>query len=307
MTNYTQYEYYANSGNSPENANWGTGQYVSLSDVVNNFMLIYTGNHNLISNEPRHRVLYHAKQAIKELNYDAMKEVKALQLDVDDQLRYIMPRDYVDYVRISLYENGMLYPLNQSNKTMTANAYLQDNSGSIMFDESGNILSPEMSGIDTDRIDGAMKTEYLNNNLPFDGSYAYNNEGDWFFRYGVGQRYGLNTETANANPLFEIDRKAGVILFNSQMAGKSVVLEYISDGMENGDDTSVSVHKFFEKFIYAYINYNILSSKMGVQEYVVTRARKEMVALLRNARIRISDFDPQKLLMPLRGRSKWLK
>lgn len=307
MTYFTQYEYYDNDGNSPANANWGSGQYVSLDDIVKNFMLVYTGNHSIIANEPRHKVIYHAKQAIKELNYDALREIKILQLDVDDQLRYIMPRDYVDYVRISLYENGMLYPLNESNKTMTSNAYLQASDGAILFDESGNILSPEMSQLDTDRIDGAMKTEYLNNNVPFDADYSYCGDNGRYFRYGIGQRYGLNTETANVNPLYQIDRKAGVIIFNSQMSGKSVVLEYIADGMENGDDSSVSVHKFFEKFIYSYIFYNIVSTKMGVQEYIVTRARKEMTALLRNARIRMSDFDPSKLLMPLRGQNKWLK
>ena len=29
------------------NANWGSYQYVSLADIVNNFMLMYQGNHEL--------------------------------------------------------------------------------------------------------------------------------------------------------------------------------------------------------------------------------------------------------------------
>ena len=70
---------------------------------------------------------------------------------------------------------------------------------------------------------------------------------------------------------------------------------------------SMSVNKLFEKYLYAYIMYEILNSKLGVQEYIVARARKEKKALLRNARIRLSNIDPGKLLMNMRGQDKWLK
>jgi hypothetical protein len=63
----------------------------------------------------------------------------------------------------------------------------------------------------------------------------------------------------------------------------------------------------FEEFVYAYIRYAILNSKVGVQEYIVSRARKERSALLRNAKIRISNIHPGRLLMNLRGREKWIK
>ena len=55
---------------------------------------------------------------------------------------------------------------------------------------------------------------------------------------------GLNTETANANPTFNIDRKKGVINFDSNMSGEVCILEYISDGMENGDNSAITVNKF---------------------------------------------------------------
>jgi hypothetical protein len=91
------------------------------------------------------------------------------------------------------------------------------------------------------------------------------------------------------------------------MSGESVILEYVSDGMENGDDSLVTVNKLFEKYVYAYIMYEILNSKLGVQEYVVMRARKEKTSLLRNAKIRISNIHPGRLLMNLRGQNKWMK
>ena len=84
MAYISQYEYYENNGNAPENANWGSYQYVSLYDIVNNYMLMYTGNHSMINNEERYKVLFHAKRGIQELNYDAFKEIKVLELDVCD-------------------------------------------------------------------------------------------------------------------------------------------------------------------------------------------------------------------------------
>jgi len=77
--------------------------------------------------------------------------------------------------------------------------------------------------------------------------------------------------------------------------------------MEGGDDSIISVNKLFEKYVYAYIQSEILSSKLGVQEYVVMRARKEKSALLRNAKIRMSNIHPGRLLMNLRGMDKWIK
>ena len=63
------------------------------------------------------------------------------------------------------------------------------------------------------------------------------------------------------------------------MENEQCVLEYISDGMEGGNDASVSVNKLFERFVYSYIKYAVLSSKLGVQEYIVVRARKEKISI----------------------------
>ena len=140
-----------------------------------------------------------------------------------------------------------------------------------------------------------------------DRSEGYCYDGNWYFDYAVGARFGLNTETANSNPTFAIDKQSGVINFSNISNAASIVLEYVSDGMENGDDSSVTVNKMFEEFIYAYIEYAVLGSKVGVQEYIVTRLKKKKTALLRNAKIRISNIHPGRLLQNLRGRDKWIK
>ncbi len=308
MAYISQYQYYENAGQNPENDNWGSYQYVSLFDIVNNFMLMYAGNHSLINNEERFKVLFHAKRAIQELNYDAFKEIKVLELNINETLRYILPDDYVNWVRISMYKDGVLYPVTENIQTITSSAYLQDQTGRILFDVNGNVLKPQFSDIDFDRINGQKKSIYLDANNPnFNGMPGYNVDGSWYFDFEVGARFGLNTETANANPTFTIDKKAGVINFSSSIQDNLIILEYVSDGMENGNDSKVSVNKLFEDYIYAAIEYAILSSKLNVQEYIIARTRKRKGALLRNAKIRISNIHPGRLLMNMRGADKWIK
>jgi len=307
MAYISQYEYYENNSNTPQDENWGSYQYVSLNDIVNNFLLMYSGNHSLVNNEERYKIIFHAKRAIQELNYDAFKEIKVLELSVADSLRYVLPSDYVNWVRISLYKDGWLRPLTENIQILSSNAYLQDQQGNILFDQNGNVLRPQYSDIDYDRLTKTKKSIYLNQGNQFHGQEGWCVNDMWYFDYGVGKAFGLNTETANFNPTFKIDKKTGVINFDSSMAGELCILEYISDGMENGDNSLITVNKLFEAYVYAAIEYEILSSKFNVQEYVINRCRKKRAALLRNAKIRISNIHPGRLLMNLRGMDKIIK
>jgi hypothetical protein len=306
MTYISQYQYYENGGSAPEDTNWGSYQYVSLNDIVNNFLLMYSGNHSLVNNTDRYKVLFHAKRGIQELNYDAFKEIKALELNVNDSLRFILPSDYVNWVRISLYKDGLIRPLTENIQLNTAKAYIQSSDGSLTFDGQGNVITKE-SLLDEQRKSGQQNSIYLNKSNGSQDEDSYEDNYSGYKEYSIGGAYGLNTETANFNPTFKIDKKSGVINFDSTMANESCILEYISDGMENGDNSLISVNKLFEEYIYAYIKYSILNSKFNVQEYIVNRAKKDKSALLRNARIRMSNIHPGRLLMNLRGQNKWIK
>lgn len=303
----TDEKYYTNDGVSPEGLNWGSYQYVSLDDIVNNYLLMYTGNNSVVNNVNRYLILFHAKRAIQELNYDAFKEVKVLELPISEELRIVLPSDYINWVRVSMYRDGILLPMVENIQTNYAKAYVTDNAGELIFDEAGSVLTTDQAKIVTDRIDGLAKTIYLNDSSRFDGSLGYEIDGRWYFSLSFGARFGLNTETANSNPTFRVDNKSGVINFSSGIEGELCILEYISDGMENGDSSQIFANKLFESYIYAYITYEILKNKLGVQEYIVARARKERMALWRNAKIRVSGMHPGRLLMNMRGMDKVIK
>jgi len=306
MAYINQRKYYTNDGLAPTDSNWGSYQYVSLDNIMTNFELMYDGNHSLVNNENRYKILFHAKRAIQELNYDAFKEIKALELTVYDDLRFVLPSDYVNWVKLYLFQGNTLRELTENIQVQSSIQYLQNSTAVFGYDGNNNVSTIE-SSLDASRKNGSLNSIYLNQNNEGDvNENCIDCDGD-IYNSRIGARYGLNTETANINPTFTIDKKTGVINFDSTMANQQCVLQYISDGMENGDNTQIQVNKLFEDYIYAYIQYAILNSKFGVQEYIINRARKNKQALLRNAKIRLSNIHPSRLLMNLRGEDKWIK
>lgn len=319
--NYKSNEiYYENDGNLPVDENWGSYQYVSLEDIVNNFMLIYQGDHELVNNLSRNKVLFHAKRGIQELNYDAVRETISLQLTVGDNLKFIFPPDFVSLVKVFLYKDGLKIPMVENIQKNFSTEYVQDEATFLVtFDENGQVIKAETSKLDYDRLRDLTQSIYLNPSSPYHNMYGWEYGGKWYFEGTTGGRTGLNTETANQNPTYSVDKIGGVINFNSDMALQSCIIEYVSDGMKyksesiNGnivasrEDSKIKIHKFFEEYLYSYIKYCILKNKLGVQEYIVNRVKRETVSLLRNARIRISDIKPDKLMMAMRGQNKMIK
>jgi hypothetical protein len=85
------------------------------------------------------------------------------------------------------------------------------------------------------------------------------------------------------------------------------MIEYVTDGLTDLDDSEIQVHKFAENYVFKQIAYSILSTKFGVQEYIVRRFQKEAFAALKNARIRLNDVNPVDLVKAMKGRNKWIK
>lgn len=300
MAYITPYQYYTNGGVTPTDVNWGSYQYASLADIMNNFMLMYVGNDKQINNVRRYEVLFHAKQAIKQLSYDAMRNTKTVELYVDDSLKFILPHDYVDYIRISINAGGVLMPLTESRTANSAQGYLQDNNNDVMFDSDGEVLVGQ-SKLDMQRLTQQL---YTGPGI-YNGRLGWNVGDDWFFGYQIGARYGMNPAEANVNPSFRINN--GVIDFSSGISGQHVVLEYVSDGMANGNEADIVVNKFAEEFVYRYIKWALLNQKSNVNAYERQLAKKEKEAELRNSKIRLKGIHPSRLLMSLRGQNKIIK
>ena len=121
----------------------------------------------------------------------------------------------------------------------------------------------------------------------------------------LGRRYGLDPQHAQGNGTFYIDYNKGFLHFGSSLAGKTIVLDYISDGL--GTDAEMVVHKFAEEAVYKWIAYGIISSRSNMPEYIVQRFKKERFAEARKAKIRLSNIKVEEFAQTIKGLGKPIK
>jgi len=120
-----------------------------------------------------------------------------------------------------------------------------------------------------------------------------------------GSRYGLDPQHSQANGSFYMDHNSGKIHFSSNVSGKTVILDYISDSL--GTDGEMQVHKFAEEAMYKCIAHAVMASKANTPEYQVNRFKKEKFAAVRTAKLRLSNLKLEELTQILRGKSKQIK
>lgn len=284
--------------------NYGSYAYVSLNDLIDNFMIAYVGNGKLISSVKKTDVIFHAKRGMQEFSYDTLRSIKSQELTVPYNLSVVLPQDYVNYVKISRIDNSgvkhLLYPTNN----LTVSTYenpIQDTLG-VPIQDNFNA-----------NIEGTSITEerWRENNLgqiSFDtGNFAsdWNNGDMWIQSAAYGRRYGMEPQYANVNGYFTMNDRENKISFSSNLINSLIVLEYISDGLAYDLDTKVP--KLAEEAMYAHILHAIISTRANQPEYLVQRLKQERFAKLRNTKIRLSNIKLEEITQVLRGQSKWIK
>ena len=121
-----------------------------------------------------------------------------------------------------------------------------------------------------------------------------------------GRRYGLDPQHAQINGSYYIDCKSGKIHFSSNVSGKTVIIDYISDSL--GTDDEMQVHKFAEEAMYKHIAYAMLStSSSPIHQQLAPRFKKERFAETRKAKLRLSNIKLEEITQILRGKSKQIK
>lgn len=282
----TSQQYYEDSSRH------GEYQFVKMTDIINNFMIMNVGDDKLINDIPRYQVIHHLKRAIQELNYSALKEVVQLEIELGSTLKITMPEDFVQVSKVSFIDKyGRLHPLTENTFYATPRAYLQDDDASFTFSDSGELQ--ESSSISESRM-GQRTTQQKDVDALEDEH--------------TGGRFGMDTATANKNGTYLVDKKRGFIKFSSHLEdGDIIVLEYISDGLFSDGDSELKINKLAEDYLYAYLQATILENKFGVQEYIVRRTQKAASAKLRNAKIRLMNINMDDLVQRLKGKNKWIK
>ena len=285
------------------NANLGSYEYISIKDIVNNFMTAYVGLDKLIPRVRRSDVIFHAKRGLQEFSYDTLKSINSQELTIPPSLSVAIPQDYVNYVQVSRIDNDgvkrIIYPVNNLTTSPTQ-LPIQDSKGVITQNSFGSNNEAQQSKTEERWI--SNNTNDITGYLDEENTNVY----DWaWWKLAYGQRYGLEPQISQQNGWFQINERTGTFSFSSDLANQLIVLEYISDGLAYDIDSKVP--KMAEDALYAHINYSILSTRSNVQEYIVQRYKRDRSAKLRNAKIRLSNLKLDEIIQVFRGKSKWIK
>ncbi len=282
---------------------FGGYRYISLNDIINNYMVAFVGDGKLIPSVKKSDVLFHAKRGIQEFSYDIARTEKIQEIEVGTSLSIPMPQDYIHYVRISFIDDTgiehIVYPARYTSKP--SESILQDDDYNYLFDVDGSLLTgtpvtdDRFKTFDNRKISGNFAEE----DISYDTSIGLQKITSY------GGRKGSNPETTQENGVFIIDELNGKISFSSELAGQIVTLKYTSDGL--GTDDEMKIHKFAEDAIYKYITYGVASSRANFPEYIINRFRKEKRAAIRNAKLRLSSLKIAELEQVMRGKSKFIK
>ena len=294
----TQASYY----NSDNSTNYGNYQFVTLDHIINGFMVAYVGENKIISKVNRTDVQFHAMRAIQELSYDVFRSFKSQEIEVPNTLSVILPQDYVNYTKIVRTGNdGIERPIYPTGKTSDPFAITQNADGTYEFtdtdmDAVADSIVEQSPSNTSSKFKEATPADYRIYDINYSSDVEISIE---------GRRYGLEPNHSQMNGSFIIDQFRGLIKFSSALAGQTIILHYVSDGL--GTDSEMVVHKFCEEACYKHIAYGVLSTRSNIPEYIVQRYKRERFAETRKAKIRLSNIKIEEFTQVLKGMSKQIK
>ena len=292
--NYVNTATYYNTG-----GDHGNYRFLSLEDFISGFMAAYTGHGKICGEAARQDVTFHSIRAIQELSFDTFRNTKDWEVVIPSTLVLVMPHDYVNYTKIAWIDEGGLehriYPTRHTSNPAQEQNTIADWGGynaTYSVDET----STARDNFENRQVDPA--------------SGSHNTDKDVYDAL-LGARYGLSPENAQTNGSFYIDESAGKFHFSSNMAGKTLVLKYISDGVVstsgNIDVTKIVIPKLAEEAVTKHVMYGVLLGKADTPAGTLAMIKKERFAEVRKAKLRLSNLKSEEIAQIMRGKAKDIK
>ena len=273
-----------------DDSKWGNHQYITIKDLVYDFMFSQTDDSH-VANVDLDLVVYHAKRVVQELYFDIVNEVISVELDLNPSLIIALPHDYVNYVKISWVDlKGKKHPLAIDDSSNLAQAYLQADNYDFLYDDEGDILqgSHVQDTIGTD-AEYNYNEAYINSNT--NGSPNYNIDRSKLFKNGS----------------YVIDKDRGIIQFSSAVKGRTIVLDYISDGLFQKSDSDIRIHKFAEDAAIEYIYWKLIKSNKSVPRNEKEAARRDWFNSRRIAKRRIKPIRFEEIRQVMKSQTRNIK
>tara|TARA_R100000664_G_C2757364_1_gene145570 strand:+ start:3260 stop:3991 length:732 start_codon:yes stop_codon:yes gene_type:complete len=233
-----------------------TAQFVTLDEVIQG-LLVDEGK----SSEHEYlRYFNIGLRGLKELNFDTVRQIKSVELQLDSKNTVTLPSDYVSYIKIGV----------------------ADNNGNVSY-----------MGIreNINFVPGTQSTTVQDNteNPPI---FSYNNyDNSLWGRYGQG---GGN----NANGYYRENLNDRTIEFSN--SNGPIILEYVSDGSTGLTGTEIKIHAFAEEALRSFIYWKSVQRKRAINMNEKMAAKNEYYNQKRLSRARMQSFNKNEALQTSR-------
>ena len=259
--------------------------YIDIDDVVNEYMLQLDDN-DYGSTVSRSRVRNLAYGAIRDLQFDTLKNITAMVLPINSSTqKVVLPEDFVDWVRVGvLSQEGLFLPLSQNNQLSFGNQeILLDNLDARILDS-----------------DGAPTTSY-HSTTPTQSSilnYSINTMQNGSFN--KGGLFGLGGGVSG-NGQFKFDKANGALFVDTSVSSQEVVLEYIADeSMRKNPRILTYAIDAVKAFIYK----NTIARKMGVPPTEKMMANKAYSIEKKKVRARVNKLSKADIMFQISARTQ---
>ena len=233
-------DYYSNRSNH------GSYQYVRLSQLIDGYMLeVLSDSDSYIKHKPRSLFIRHAKRGIAEMNADLPVCLKKIELSIGDDLSFIFPEDFVDWVGVyKVGDNLELLPLEETTSKNNAGSFLQDHDYNLIFDSEGNAINVDGNNIQTQGFEPTKLNTHCDS-----------------------PSFQLDTSKLSKYGSFVVDRDAGAFYFDSSLSGRDVVLSYVSDGLHgDSNEDDLFVHKYYEEPLLNWVYWKLIEHGRNIPE-----------------------------------------
>ena len=125
------------------NSRLGSYRYITLKDIINNYLVAFVGDGKIIDSAKKTDILFHAQRGIQEFSYDISRVEKIQEIELGPSLAMPMPNDYVNYVKISWVDDSgierLIHPTRLTSKA--SQPLLQDEDFNDICDADGKPLT----------------------------------------------------------------------------------------------------------------------------------------------------------------------
>jgi hypothetical protein len=115
--------------------------FISLNDIINNFLISYTGPGKLIPDAVRTEVIFHARRCLQEFAYETLKsQFTEGPTTVTSGIAVDLPADFVAVISASIQIGGTTFPLEDTSSSSpgTGQYYINYINKTITYGDSGD-------------------------------------------------------------------------------------------------------------------------------------------------------------------------